>query len=385
MVFRNKRGGIVTGLSTLSEIIILLIATGLFLGVFSLATSKVDEKTSENLCRSFNILRFKTEIPTINQNVVPRACKTIDKKDDIPTDQYKKTGTAEEATSAEIRDMMTKCWWMWLEGKELNVFDKGPLEGQQKCFICYTFSIAKNVPEITYQNFVKTLFKSYYGVDRTDRCAPTGRGGMCCSQCGETCRIESEQKLGSDIPPGSEYFTKEVSSNECEEDQKCCITDDNRDECKDKGGRCLSEPNDEYNTVYPKWQCKSGTCYLKEGDVASYIDYLQGTGGVDTGAGAVIFTDNENFHYGKKYAVTFLSPGRNWDWRTVATLFGTAGTGIIPAALRRAGVIGDNFLIDLATFLPSQTGKIEDSNLVMVSTYDRVKDVCAVQASVGED
>ena len=84
---RNKRG---MELSTLAEIILVLIGAGFLLSVFLVKSSQAEEKTSENLCRGFNALRFGTivETPIGNYNVAPRACKTIDKKD-LPEKEYK--------------------------------------------------------------------------------------------------------------------------------------------------------------------------------------------------------------------------------------------------------------------------------------------------------
>lgn len=381
MVFNNKRGGIVTGLSTLSEIIIILIATGLFLGVFSLATSKVDEKTSENLCRGFNALRLGPQINlnvggvnVARANVAPNACKTIDKKDDIPSGEYKKINDEQEAASSEIRDLMTRCWWMWLEGKKQNVFNSGvTLHGDKKCFICYTFSVDKSVQPIDYRDFLKTLNDPYYAIDSMDRCAPQGNGGKCMPLCN----------------PNSDEFSKEVSSDKCNEGEKCCVAVDAQDECKNKGGLCKSEKPSEDYFIYSKWQCKSGTCYVKKENIASYLDYLQGTGGVDTGAGAVLFADDEGFHKETKYAITFLSPGPEWNLETLAGL-GTTGAGAAITTLALVSGVGTiPTLIGLgatgaATYLTSRTGDVKDLNYVMVSTYDRVKDVCDVQTGVGE-
>ena len=84
---RNKKG---LELSTLIEIFLVILATGLIIGVFTVASGRAEEKTSENLCRGFNALRFGTQVetPVGNFNIAPRACKTID-KGDLPGKDYK--------------------------------------------------------------------------------------------------------------------------------------------------------------------------------------------------------------------------------------------------------------------------------------------------------
>ena len=56
---RDKKG---MELSTIIEIILVVVAAGLIIGVFTLASNKADEKTSEILCRGFNSVRFLTKI-----------------------------------------------------------------------------------------------------------------------------------------------------------------------------------------------------------------------------------------------------------------------------------------------------------------------------------
>ena len=358
---------------TLIEMILTVMAIiiiGYFIYVF---TANAEEKTSENICQKSNAIRFGSEKKT-GITIGPRACKTIDKREDIPSKNYQVVKSPVEGAKAEIRDLMARCWWMWLEGNQKNMFDEGLFEFDEKCFVCYTFSIDKDTGYISYNDFVQSLDEPYYALDTTDRCAPGGQGG----ECRESCSTESE------------YFSKEIASDRCENDFKCCVSDKSQDECKNKGGKCLEERQGEYTKSYPKWQCSSNSCYIKPENIASYLDYIQGTGGADTGEGKVLLGDDEGFHSGLKYAITFVSPGKEWDIDTILALGGAAGifhvagvtltaVGVIitaPIALAGAAV----GTVATAYLTSRYTGSITDVNYIMVSKYDTIKERCAVQS-----
>jgi len=380
---RNKKG---IELITIIEIILVVIATGLLIGIFNYAAGRADEKTAETLCRGFNALRFGTEIetPIGNINVAPRACRTIDKKE-VPSKDYKNhIGGMKEGAKAEIRDLMTKCWNMWLEGNKKNMFGSEWYNLENGCFVCYTFSIDKDVKEhIKYSEFAASLNTPYYAVDSSDRCAPAGQGGYCRPSCDK-----------------STDFSREVASNKCPLGQKCCIDEDRRNECKNKGGKCLDEPSGEFTEPYIKWQCKTGNCYLKKEKISSYLDYIQGTKGVGGGAGAVIFGDDAGFSSGSKYAVTFISPGNSWNWNTVFGIAVTAGLGAgtgavaivgissgigaIPILVLLKSVIVGGLLTTASGYITGATGDVRDINIIMLSKYDTVSAKCAIEAGVGE-
>ena len=226
---RNKRG---IELSTLIEIILVVVATGLIIGVFTSISSKADEKTSENLCRGFNALRFGTQVETagVKFNVAPRACKIIDKQDLPGKDYQDYSGGKKEGAKAEVRDLMARCWWMWLEGNQQNMFEKSFYNLQNGCFVCYTFSLKKDAGQFSYEEFAATLNSPYYGIDSTNRCAPAGQGGKCMSSCDKN----------SDFP-------REIASSRCNPNEKCCIAEASKDECISKGGKC--SPADGYVSI----------------------------------------------------------------------------------------------------------------------------------------
>ena len=380
---RNKKG---IELSTLAEILLVVVATGFIIGVFTATSSQAEEKTSENLCMGFNALRFGTQVEAgpVSFNVAPRACKTLE-KGDLPGKDYKNhVSGVKEGAKAEIRDMMARCWWMWLEGNQKNIFDSRWYNLQNGCFVCYTFSLGKGTETFSYNEFVNSLEAPYYAIDKSDRCAPGGQGGKCMPSCDKS----------------STYFSKEVASNRCKQNDKCCISDDNRDECKNKGGQCQNGPSGEFTEYNPKWACKEGACYIKKENMASYLDYIQGTKGISGGAGKVLFGDNAGVGPGQKYAVTFVSPGKNWNLNTLIGVGGTlavgataivgifSGVGTLPTlwAIKvgiDVAVIGGTSTAALA-YLTGGTGEIKDTNMIVVSKYDTVASKCAIEPGVGE-
>ena len=52
---RNKKA---IEFAMLIQILLVVVGVGLLIGVFSVASLRAEEKTSENLCRGFNVLRF---------------------------------------------------------------------------------------------------------------------------------------------------------------------------------------------------------------------------------------------------------------------------------------------------------------------------------------
>ncbi len=359
--------------TTLIEIILLVVGIGLLIGVFVSASSKADDKTSEILCRGSNTLREATSIDTVAKTFrpAPSACKTIDKKE-LPSKDYKNyVNGAREGTKAEIRDLMAKCWYMWLEGSKKNMFDSRFYNVQNGCFICYTFSIGKEITPFSWGEFYGSLYSPYNAVDSSDKCAGGG-GGKCMVSCDKS----------------SEYFPKETSSTKCKSNEKCCIAPDPNDECKNKGGMCLAEPGSEYDTLYNKWKCKSGNCYIKPSNTISFLDYIQ-----SSNQERILSGEKEDYMFkpGQKYAITFVSPGKSWDASTLLGIV-TSGGGlyVLGAAAGLGSGIGTIPTVSLialnvgsiATTL--NTGTITESNYILLSHYDSVASKCAIEAGVGQ-
>jgi len=372
---RNKKRNASVGF-TLIELILMIIGVGILIVLIVSYLSKADEKTSENLCRALNAIRAGTKVDTSvgTYTFAPRACKTIDKRQDLPSNNYiNNPNSIKEGAKAEIRDLMTRCWWMWLEGRDQNVFDKKWYNLQNGCFICYTFNLGKDVKSFTYDEFAHSLTAAYYAVDTTDRCAPGGQGGMCMDSCNKN----------------SDSFSREVASNVCDK-KKCCVSADTQDECKDKGGMCLDSPGTEYNYYYNRWHCKTGSCYIKPYNIASYLDYIEGANGVGSGTGKVLFAEDGGFAPQAKYAISFVSPGKSFDLKVDTGLFGTvAGTAMTAFSIYLTGGLSIPIyvmagLTGYSAFSTKNAGSITESNYILISKFDTVKEKCAVETGIGE-
>ncbi|MBI2654701.1 hypothetical protein HYX02_07910 [Candidatus Woesearchaeota archaeon] len=375
---KNKKG---IEVSTLVEIILIIIAAGLIIGVFNYAASKADEQTSEKLCRGFNALRFATHIDKgpFTYDIVPGACKTLD-KGDLPTSDYKDfEGGPKEAAKKEIREMMAKCWWMWLEGKQPNLFQTSTVRLQNKCFICYDFSLNKDVGTIQIPELIASLDYPYIAIDKSDRCAGGGQGGYCRKEC------KADPK-----------YTRKSESSQCAEKfpdkPECCISEDRRDECLNKEGVC--EAREGYK-LFDKWQCKSGKCYVKKENFASYLDYIQGTGGISGGAGFLVYEDKleeQGLTTKKKYGITIISPGNTPGWDTAAwgagTLVSTAatlfGTYFAPGWTKKEVASLGATLTYLSFKMTQKSGAFAGYNYIYISEYGEIRDKCAVELGVDE-
>ena len=359
-------------LEELIGILLIILASGFIIGIFTVFSSRAEEKTAENLCLITNALRYgtKIEIGPIKQNIAPSACKTIDK--DIPGKYYTSyLGGKKEGAKAEMRELIEKCWNMWLEGKQLNMFDTSTFAIKNKCFICYTFSLNKDVSNIGINDFTVSLNAPYSAVDKSDRCNANGQGGYCRISCDKY----------SIVP-------KEAITSKCSIGLKCCIAEDNRDECLNKGGKCSFE---EGYAPFDKWQCKTGSCYIKKENFVSYLDYVQGTNGASSGAGFIALQkDLKEFNNINKYAMTFVSPGDSLSWDTAgfgaATILLAGGSflasyiPIIGPPIAHTAIGGAIY-----TALLTKDSGIPNINYLYISEYDAVKDKCAVEAGVGEE
>ena len=166
---------------TLVEMMSLIIGAFFVLTIFSVITAEAEEKTSEILCRGFNILSVATETRTLGVKTFssPQACKTIHKigADSVPSKGYEQ---GEKGIGKQITDMTVKCYWMWLDGKIKNMFDGKSYYFNDPGFICYSFTIKDNIKSaIEFEDLEKELLQPYHAIDKTERCAPAGRGGYC--------------------------------------------------------------------------------------------------------------------------------------------------------------------------------------------------------------
>ena len=366
---KNKKG---LESSTLVEMLLIIGATVVLLNVFTAATTYASEKTSESLCKNFNALRFgAVKTPVGTYNVVSRPCKTIE-KGNLPSKDYKgHIDGPKEGAKAEIRESMARCWSMWAEGKEPNMFESQWYNLQNGCFVCYTFGIDKNAGSFSYDEYTASLYNPYYAVDSSDKCAGS-LGGFCREGC-----IKSSER--------------EAGSYKCKQGEKCCISADNN-KCENKGGKCLSEPTGEYIIKYinDDWRCESGgACFVKADNMMSYLDYIQGGVSPPAAPSKIRFGDKDGFNPINKYAISFVSPGKNFGFDTTAGLITTAGGAVLTIAGIVSGVGTIPTLIVAGSTLYSgaltvSSGSPNDVNFILISKYDTVKDKCAIESGVGQ-
>ena len=263
-------------MATLSFVIIL--------GLWKIAFSKVPDKASEDACFIFNAVRTKAKLEIAGKEIigVPRACKKIEKIGDksIPEDTYAQNA---EGAKEQLSNMIAKCWWMWLEGRDPNIMEIEFFSGKNKCFICYQFGVDKDI-SFSAAEFDTELFKkTYKAEDSSDKCAGA-LGGKCVNK--------------------DECINDYKEAGKCQDkDKVCCIHKKNV--CENKGGTCNTKPCDSDNEpLYPKWKCETGkSCCIKKDNQLTYYEYVQVSGG----PGRIIIDKNniQNFDDKGVYAVTF--------------------------------------------------------------------------------
>ena len=206
----------------------------IILGLWKFAFSKAPDKAAEDTCFIFNAVRTKAKLTLAGKEIlgVPRACKKIEKTGDksIPEDLYTQN---EQGAKEQLSNMIAKCWWMWLEGRDPNIMETELFSSKNKCFICYQFGVDKGIT-FTATRFDPELFEKTYKVeDSSDKCAGA-LGGKC--YAGDKC---------------GEGYTK---AGKCQEKGKvCCINKKN--ECVNKGGSCKTGPCDSNNeALYSEWK-----------------------------------------------------------------------------------------------------------------------------------
>lgn len=366
-------------LSTLGGLILLFVGFFLVANIFLSNTAEAEDAALETSCRFTNQLHYgtKASLGPVKLSASPQVCKTLN-LDEVPTKSYEDhpSGPAEGAKQ-EIRDKMGRCWWMWLNGEEKNMFDKEFYHVDNGCFICYTFTADKDT-SFSYEELSRTLDSPYAATSASgiDNCASGGRGGKCMQECDQE----------------GAAFSKETSSTLCPLNQKCCIDEDSRNECVNRGGICSTTPV-EGMKAYPDWNCagRGDVCYVSQENFVSYLDYIQGTNGAPGGPGLVLFGDNEGFQPGRKYAITFVSPGKEWDIDTLLGIGGSAG--ILAAGIGLGVATGGIGLIPLAAFLGGagasafygiEESDVNEINYLMVSTLDTVAERCAIHAGAGQ-
>lgn len=128
----------------MAQLIIAILAFVLIAMTISKFMVGKDTKEAEILCQQSIAIRAATTLQIGDDaefTSLPMLCKTLDKKVE--------TGKREEVKK-EIADMMTRCWWMFNEGRyddAMNTAQLGNMLGfnsPNKCFICYSALVEGN-------------------------------------------------------------------------------------------------------------------------------------------------------------------------------------------------------------------------------------------------
>ena len=328
---------------TLIGIILLVAGFILVIGLIENLFSRAEGPAAEELCRTTNVFYAKgdpaKDIPlSLDIRLSPNACKSANIPD-VPTRTYSQDTNGAMKNVAEL---MSRCWWMFLEGSDPELLGKRGFFGSDKkakCIVCYQFTL-QNGMGFPSDNLPKFLSDTpYYVQDSSDKCSTSG--GFCRSSC--------------DDPNG--IFTTSQASAKCAQKAKgstCCIA---TNECENKGGRCLDAGNTDFPQQYDLWACLEGKkCFVKRENFFTYVDYIQRT----QGAG-YIFMDSgiEQFSSGNQgYSIAYVS---------------SIEEGLMKSSFKR---MVDEYVVNL----------YEDYHLngIMIGRKEAVEKYCFVQAGVGE-
>jgi hypothetical protein len=135
---KNKKAQIT--MNMIIKIMLVLAAFGLVFLFVMFGSDKASYAAEENTCHSSVVFRTMSSlnVADTNVNIGPLLCKTFDKKI---------TGTKAELES-QISKMMARCWWMYNEGRQDDLFNSAELStllgfdgDNNKCRLCYTVLI----------------------------------------------------------------------------------------------------------------------------------------------------------------------------------------------------------------------------------------------------
>jgi len=133
--------------------------------------TRADQVVDEQACRASILTRVKSNlgIYVLGKRVgelspFPIVCKT----------QHKVLEGDKEQVMIQISDLSARCWWMFLNGEYGNIFDKLQLTSDQKCFICYTFSIADKDININEEELREYMDDHYYITKAGEKGEPEG-------------------------------------------------------------------------------------------------------------------------------------------------------------------------------------------------------------------
>lgn len=297
MHLKNKRGFTAAGFGIVVAIAILVLSAIVIFQGIGYASSKLDEDFQVKTCRFLNEIKFG--LKDKSQGVLTSGesiCLTVDKhtneKSFVPKSKYKQN---KEGAELEIRDMIMKCWYMWLDGSKGKMLRGYPFS--ESCFTCYSFRMKDTISGVTYSSISSIMEDPFYAKDTSDNCAPSGGGHWKPNKCDADERSVISKK--AQLP-----------------DYKCCVKGITNG-CENKGGKCSStgKPPGDYGIyLKPEWSCpkQDQSCYVIKDAEYSYTRYIRE---FSPRGGEVFFKPPEGqqsedmvFIPGEIYAVSFVSP-----------------------------------------------------------------------------
>ena len=320
---RNKKG-----FFSMQQIIVIVLATVSFVLIAQLsleAMTKIEEKSSEEICRASIAVRERAKIEKFGMEfkTVPLLCKTQDKE--IP---YATTAKPDEVKK-NIADLMARCWWMFAEGQTKDMLE-GTIGGDNACFMCYSIKTKKTkefTETIPANELVEYMIETPYKVTRDDdNCKDLG--GHCVSEKSE-CDLGEGWKYDAD---------NKICKSEYKDKKNCCYS---RFTCLNKGGKCLDDGSEEKGWhLYNEWSCPANKkCYIADEHFYSYVDYIQSWGGQGL---SIVTTD---IAPGGTYTISYGED--NQDCGAICSFFAAAGgvTGAAAVGVGLAKVVGVSAIV----------------------------------------
>ncbi|MFH0867800.1 MAG: hypothetical protein V1831_00650, partial [Candidatus Woesearchaeota archaeon] len=295
---KNKKG--FPALEVIIAIVIAILIFGVISFVVKNTAHAAEAKTQTETCRLSNAIKAGIEEKSEGWAPGIRLCSTIDKTEgesQVPTKWYegKYKDDNNEAAAAEIRDMITNCWYMWLEGSKPNMFNQ--YSNVETCFVCYMFKTRAEVEKVDYDKLKESMNEPYRPADNGGWCTPNG-GFL----------IEGSNECPNKIN-GIDGGWKKASLNK--NGDVCCVREKVTDECLNKGGKCGKGPEEGFSTKYLEWSCPSGEiCYVDPDKMESYAQYIA------KNDGDLYFISPETvkgYEAGQEYAISFVSPSMQCD------------------------------------------------------------------------
>ncbi|MCK4589213.1 MAG: hypothetical protein KAT77_02135 [Nanoarchaeota archaeon] len=412
-IFYLNKKGVSAVVGSLAIIVIVIITFSLLAGMFGWFAKESKGKAAEDFCfitNAVNVGILPQKARTLGVEL--KGCQTIDKQD-IPFDEFRSSKYIDrkEGAKAQIAAMIAQCWKNWLEGirdedgENEDVFATSYKDTgfDKECFVCNTFSLDKKTGMIGRGELSRYLAGTPYIIhDPSDKC-DSGGGGYC-----------------HDICP--EDFPREIRSKKCTLGQRCCVATDTRDECKNKGGRCeeawfsqLEPEGEKFWIKYDKWSCRKGSCYIKQENFFSYVDYVQRS----KGPGMIVFSKSvveNNLTPGYQYAIVFNEDttadeliGVTAGAVTGVTLTvagGVAGTLIASKLIATGGAIGTLITPGIGTVVglgvgalvgfglaytgyeagkaiaASELVELKEIDQIMIAEVNEVQDHCKIESGV---